>query len=436
MTVKAIRLIVEDGGKKRTFKVTPGKLSIGSGVNAQLKLSGESIAEDHAELEILEESAILHVRPGARFPKIDGRAVKGDVPLDGDVTVSIGASKLTLEFEREAPPPAAVEPPKASATRERAVPEHKTKAEIGSRRVLWVNVGVAVIVGAILLYKLTASEAPPTPEEVANKTLQHARELVKVAKWSEVETELSHITPEFAARTDFKSQIENIRKSIDDAHKQARADADLYAGNDWLKVKLKDFDNNYLQGKIDEPAARLFVKRCRFFRQRWPAHPEMDWVTRNEARFDGVIDLSKPPTWADVEFEVKVLSYRIQLPDYREVFKLFDEFRPHASADEAKRLDQLVAEKKNDRAVWFAERLDKARAEFESKQARESFSMLVSIVIYAGDADMAAQAAARMMKFDDFDARMRAYRQDVPDEWAELLSEPSLASWANSQGLK
>ena len=45
------RLIVEEGGKARRFKLNPGTLTIGSGESATLTLESSELAEVHAELE-------------------------------------------------------------------------------------------------------------------------------------------------------------------------------------------------------------------------------------------------------------------------------------------------------------------------------------------------------------------------------------------------
>src|SRR5262245_37857062 len=125
MQTKPIRLIVEEGGKKRAFKVTPGRLSIGSGVDAQLKLYGPQIAEHHAELEIQQDRGILHLSSDAVAVMVRGKAVHGPVELEPNVPVTIGASKLTLEMLEEAP---------ASSPAPAATPAHSTRHNQAGQR--------------------------------------------------------------------------------------------------------------------------------------------------------------------------------------------------------------------------------------------------------------------------------------------------------------
>ena len=44
------RLILDDGGKRRAFKLNPGRMTIGSGEGATLRLDSGDVAEVHAEL--------------------------------------------------------------------------------------------------------------------------------------------------------------------------------------------------------------------------------------------------------------------------------------------------------------------------------------------------------------------------------------------------
>ena len=64
------RLIVEDGGKRRAFKVGDGTLTIGSGGGASLRLSDPAAAEVHAELLLREGRATLRLKPGVLPPRV------------------------------------------------------------------------------------------------------------------------------------------------------------------------------------------------------------------------------------------------------------------------------------------------------------------------------------------------------------------------------
>lgn len=94
------RLILEDGGQRRAFRVNPGKLTIGSGEGAALKLSSTDVAEVHAELVIGEDgSMVLHPRPGVLPPTVLGRPVKTPTRLPANGEFRIGEAVFRLEAE-------------------------------------------------------------------------------------------------------------------------------------------------------------------------------------------------------------------------------------------------------------------------------------------------------------------------------------------------
>ena len=99
------RLIVEEGGKARRFKLNPGTLTIGSGESATLTLESSELAEVHAELEFDGERAVLRTRPGVTPVTVHGRKVTGELKLRDGVAVKLGGVQIT--FESKAPEPGA-----------------------------------------------------------------------------------------------------------------------------------------------------------------------------------------------------------------------------------------------------------------------------------------------------------------------------------------
>ena len=124
------RLIVEDGGKRRAFKVGDGTLTIGSGGGASLRLSDPAAAEVHAELLLREGRATLRLKPGVLPPRVAGRPAQGETAVGHGQTIQIGASRITVELPGGAPGAAA-----ASVTPvRRRSPAGSTAPARGSRR--------------------------------------------------------------------------------------------------------------------------------------------------------------------------------------------------------------------------------------------------------------------------------------------------------------
>jgi hypothetical protein len=182
-------------------------------------------------------------------------------------------------------------------------------------------------------------------------------------------------------------------------------------GGRYLQARLKNFATNYLEGKAERPAARLFLERCRYFQQRWPDHPELDWVLRNQARFQGLVDLSFPPSFDDVAFEVRMLTYKANPPDYRKAFQSLDDFARSASVADKPKVDALIAATRQERDAWHADRLEQSRFEHERGQVAQAVDWLVQIAIWSGDESMQSDAVARLLAYPDVDDRLRSYAQ-------------------------
>ncbi len=73
------RLIVDEGGARRAFKMGEGVLSIGTGAEARLKLTSPDVAALHATLELAGGVATLHIQPGVVPPTVGGVPARGDV---------------------------------------------------------------------------------------------------------------------------------------------------------------------------------------------------------------------------------------------------------------------------------------------------------------------------------------------------------------------
>src|SRR5687767_4166046 len=100
-----VRLIVDDAGNRRAFNVGEGRLSIGSGTEAKLKLAASGVASVHVEVEVHGGKATLHPKPGVTPPQVLGRSVSGPVVLQHGVPVKVGGATVTVEYEGQATRP-------------------------------------------------------------------------------------------------------------------------------------------------------------------------------------------------------------------------------------------------------------------------------------------------------------------------------------------
>lgn len=451
-----IQLIVEDGGDRRGFKVGDGSLTVGSAPEAKLRLDAPDVAGIHAELEVVDGVATLHPRPGVLRPVIGGQPVEGPLVMGHDQPVVIGGARLTVRYPEGSP---ALERAQAPGAEPAARPEVRspvrTKARTspggvrgasqrsrarrrkhtGSLLSLGILAGVIAVALGFVFFISPRFLGTTSAEFEPSARLGAAQRLIGVRQFDEALAELDAIprnlmTEAVAARSD------ELRGEI--ARQRAELDANVQAalGDDWWREHLERFDKLFLRGTPKPGAVRFFLERLAQFEQRWPGHPRSDWVDRMQERYSQVANLEALPAIEDLEF--KVWFYTTEDPrDWEQALTAIEDFVRRASGrgrDAAIDLREATVEA---RQAWFDETIQKAREEYTSGEAggkSRSIAWLVRIVAYAGEADMADQAADQLLRFagaDDFDlqAELRGYRSKKPELFEPLSQHPKLAAY-------
>ncbi|MCB9913841.1 MAG: hypothetical protein H6828_01680 [Planctomycetes bacterium] len=121
------RLILDENGERRAFKLRDGKLTLGSGQGCTLTLSSPDVAEVHAELELAGDRATLVPRPGVTPPKIAGKPVTQATTLTLGGSFTLGSATITLQAD-DAPFAAAAAAPKPVARPRRSPPRRPPRA--------------------------------------------------------------------------------------------------------------------------------------------------------------------------------------------------------------------------------------------------------------------------------------------------------------------
>ena len=428
------RLVVEEGGERRAFKVGEGKLTIGSGAAAKLRLLSADVASVHAELEVREGTATLHVRPGVVPVKVGGLATSGSMRLAHGVPVLIGSATLRIEADESKPAAGAVPRP--------APVQPGLKSPGGPRKIksgipTWVIVTPVFAILTIIFFfvmrgVITKQEAPTLNE---SQIYYHkARSAFDRNQLAAAELELSRI-PLADISPDLRVDVEQLRKEISAAQARGALAFHNMGGTEFLDQQLKKFDQRHLKGEAGRPQVRVFLKRIEEFKRRWPEHEEMPWVERQERRFAGLVNLADPPDFDDVAFEVKSLTWASDMRNYKECFALLDRFLEDCSAEDREKTLALIEEQRHQREEWFEERRQRARFEFEDGQPGRSAAWLVALIRFSGDADMENTAATDLIRFEDVEDRLRGYREQKPEVWAELLANPVIRDFVEKKDL-
>ncbi len=445
------KLWLEEGGKRRVFRLGSGLLSVGSGAGAKLRVESGDVAEVHFELELGDRSARVLPRRGVLPPRIAGRAISGPAELAFGKVLEFGAVRLWLESEAPAAPASVA--PGAERLR-RATPAHtpirrrretssaepaqedrpRRAARRGPPMPLAFGVALVAIVVVAFVVKFGMSRAKPGVVSAAG-LIDAAAIDVKEGNLEFAEERLAEAEALGGLGEATRARIAGMRTEI----RKRKAEVDLLVQNDvgtnYFETMLKKYEAKFLAGEPDPVKARLFIERCREFRRRWPGHPQMDWVERQEARFRGVIDLSQPKTWPEVEWELEDLSD--ELPrNYVKMLALLDEFIGRAEGRERSAAEAERAKHVADRPAYHLDRLQQARYEFEQKEdPSKAVWWLVHEIIWIGDPLLADEAAQVLLAFPRLEEHLAGYKQKYPDRFAALLEHDALHEFARSKGL-
>jgi hypothetical protein len=438
-----VKLIVEEGGKRRAFRMGKGLLTVGSGAEARLRLASTEVAEIHFELELGEGGTVkLRVRPGVVPPKVAGQVQKGEGALGLGQRIELPGTRLWLESEEgEAPrspapsaPAGSASPAPTGAARRSRGERRERESEGSGRKPAWVMPVIVLVLCAVLflLWRQTLRRQS-TDDGLARNKLRAAEQALAQTDFPNALRELAEIppgalTPELSLR---KAELEK-------AILAGKAETDLHlanaSGTKYLDTLLKKYEGLYLQGTPDAAKVRLFLQRCRAFRERWPKHPELHWVERQERRFGGYVDMNAPLTWEDVSWQVKDLTDGMPR-NYAAALALIDELLTRVSGEEANKARNLRDELVKGRPEYAQDRLYQAQYEFDKKQdPPKAVWWLVHNIAWLGDEALANESARFLVKMPDLAGHLLGYKLNYPERYAAVMKNAIVRSWAEEAG--
>jgi hypothetical protein len=430
------RLILEEGGKRRAFKVGDGVISIGSGAHAALKLASAGVAELHAELVIHGGRVTLKPKPGVMPPKMGPRSLTAETELKPGASVKIGDATLTVE----APEGAATPAERAVAAAAKAPQKEDWQR---SNRELYKSGGLKPahmlmllvplgLVGFFVFKKMAEQSAP---DVFAGQTyLYRAQDFFKSGMPDSAQKELERIPADAIIPPEIKAQIDALRVQIAESQRVSQLTAENDAGSKYFETQLKSYEQTRLQGKIDKPAVRVFLKRIAEFEARWPRHPQLEWTKRMKDSYGVLVDMKAPATYADIEFEVKSLTWA-NPRDYKQALAVLQRFADGAQPDERAKALALIDTTLAERKAWYEDRTQQAKFEYDRNQVAKAVNWLLVLATNTGDEEMENAAAARLLQFPDIEEHFRGYRTARPDWWPEIAANKTIAAWLRENPL-
>ena len=221
---------------------------------------------------------------------------------------------------------------------------------------------------------------------------------------------------------DLFAKVQALKKelaSVDDVRSDGRHEE---KGTEYLDTQLVRFEKDRLQGEPEKEKVRVFLKRCRHFRQTWPDHEGIDWVNRHEGRFQGYVNLSDPPTFKDIEYEIETMTWA-KPRDYRTAFQVLADFEENGPSNQQDLALALREEMSQARQEYFVDRMEQAAWLWEREERGQAVEWLVQLIIKVGDDAMETEAAQEMIALPGIVDLLRAYRRDRPETFEALVEQ-------------
>lgn len=474
------RLIVDDAGQKKAFRVSKGRLSIGSDDSAKLRLTADGVEAQHATLIVRPDGVDVQV---AAPVTIDGKTVEsGETALAFGATLAVGGATITVEADEVAAKPIPAKPipakPAGSARSKAGAAGKPTPATakgggarqparagrsgegagarrsgVGDRRragdrgvekkglpawIPFVGVAVALTLGVWFFSGFTSggkAEANMTAafEHLANGKLDLAANALDRVDGSELsgakKTRYEELVDELAGRRAFRAGASARMRAMREVDEQ-----------------LKGLVDRQFKSEEPEPAkVRLLWDRIADWRESWPMHGEaiwledpnwaadMAWIAEMEAKFGDVVAKDAPYDRGDAEFRVMYFVDEPKLKRYNLAVPVVEAAARNAT-DETDRevLTALLARLREEQRLYAQERFDKARAEFEAGADQQAAAVLVLDVRTLTEPDLIDRAANLLIGFPRIALILGGYRESKPEIFEELMQNATIASFVHT----
>ena len=449
-------LTINENGEQRAFRVSEGTLSVGSGEAVDLRLNVAEVAAHHANLECLNESLLIEPLPGVTPPSINGVPLKKKTRLGPGQEFRIGKARIswtrdeaklqpigTAAAQSSAAP--AKQPATTSKSAGRKGKSHSSSSAASrsapSRRRAagrsnnslpsGVIVGIILLVVGLGAFFFTRQiEKGNSVANAANAQfhLRKAEEMMDALNTDVAKDHLDKLD-EASLSAEERVRFNAVEKRLNTEFAKIEAEKEEAAGLKWFVPNLEEYEKYYLAGTPEMARVRLFLERCDEFRKRWPNHPKLSWVERQERRFKGLSELDAPMGFEDVIWRARL--YTDTRPrDYRKALALLEDYRDKTeTAEQRIALSRLVDELIESRKEYHADQLQFARGEYKKGNISRAIEWLVQSIIGLGDTDMENEAAEILTKFSGVKSVLLGYREFRPDDYAFLMENPIMADF-------
>lgn len=453
------KLILTEGGTTRRFKLSPGKLTFGSGDKVTLKLDSDDVAERHGVIEMGDGGAVLHLAKGVMPAKIGTQAVDaGHVFKDGQ-SIKVGSATFAVEYDDgEGPPskPAGVQRQMrggSGRTRSQVRGERgiEDEEEGGRRRHsvqrksdptgMLIGLGVFLVLGGIGYFMITKTTKGLSGQDFeystaysrANRQIEEDPQGARISFTKILAEEISR---------DQRNQVQGHLDSLNERLSAVEEPLRNNRGTKWFEARLKNFYEKF-DPVSSRPHARLFIKRAKWFMDLYPTHPENEWIQRHVDRVMPIADLTSPQSIEDLRVEVKG-STETEPKDFVDAEEAIDRFLG-VSGDERERAEAetIRAEVRGLEREFRDLMLQNAKASYSKdlypKQYNPSTAMndMIRLMACCNDSGFKSEGATRLLAIKELEPQFLRihYKNDRKEYWARMITVPEFQSYATANGL-
>ncbi len=474
------KLIVEDAGQKKAFRVTQGRLSVGCGADAKLALKSDGVEEHHAILLVAPEGVRVQVLAPV---VIAGRVVEeGEVELPFGAALELGGASIHIAADAAAP---AAVPAKAVAAKP-AAPTKGAAASGATKRAGARTGGKSAPARGKARGKASAKSGAKSGGRSARgrrgaaKAKESSGGLPPAAKFGGIAVALivavvafSKFGTSSAALTAMNSitghldagKLEQARRVIDgidradlEGENRARYDsllaqieqreafkaegAERSAAMRYIDEELRSLITKQFKGDAPEtPKVRLLLDLIDGFRVKFPKHASEVWATdstyaadyawlnETEAKYSSVTNTKAPYTLADAEY--RRYFYLDSEPRRYQLVMPVVQAASSGSSDELEResLATMVTELDAEQSEYADKRLGQARNYYEDGDVARAARVLMTDIQTLTQPALIDRAASVLVGFEQAADVFRGLRQGKPSSQAEferLLEVPRI----------
>ena len=471
------KLIVDDAGKQRAFRLGEGRLTVGSGEQDKLRLEAAGVVPGHLSLIVRGESISIDATAAV---ELGGEQLEGEHRWHGGQTLVVGEARLSFVSEGGGPKaPAGAKAPRRPSTTARtegqaAGGRRSTAGSSGRARTpraegdaprrragaasrarsqgglpSWaLPLGVVVLLGGTLGWWALKGGGTPLAGAVLEQAaaqaqdgqLETARNVISKIDRSKLSTEL-------------RTRYDEVQHLIDASKEGQSASQRRNDALAWSQIPLQRFRTKYLDNEnVTSGQVRMWFENLEKFRSENPDLNTPTWteniageklvefLAETEAKFRDHPGRTGPPNLADAEWWIEYYtsggSDGTKDKLYAPAFAKLDEVAAVASAEDKLVVDELRSQLLADRTLYVEQRMARSKEFYERylesnalSELQISAAALVDLIHQNRDAGIRNTAASVLIQFplDKLRAQiLPSYAEYEPIKYASLLEVPQI----------